>query len=711
MRTSGGSDNATATSTFPTACTTPPEPPPTLPVSIFVTCVDPGATTYTARFGTNNVNPTAVTIPIGADNRFDPAPQDRGQGTEFAPGNNPNAVTVQGIPNGTNLVWVLNGRTSTASSSFPKRCTDVPPQPPQDLPVRISVSCVVNGPTAYEARFGYTNENSTTVSIPVGASNRFVPTPAGRGQTTLFAPGRVSQAFAVTGIPNGTNLVWVVSHAGDTRTSTASANFGTKCSGPVPPEPPIPPVPPDPPKPPDPNPGPSDEPIGLFVDCVQPRGNSYDAVFGYQNDNQVAVRIPVGARNGFSPAPANRGQVSEFLPGHVEGAFRVLGIPKGTSLTWSVTFAGTTVTTTADVAIDERCGEPPEVVEPIGVFACVTSRGAAFDVTFGYLNPNPVAIDLPIGEENRFLPGRFDRGQPSVFLPGRVEDAFTVRGVSDTALLAWYVSFNGRSVVVVGDGYPVRCAGEQRDVPLTLFPLCATRTGPTYTAMFGYQNVNGREVVVPRGDGNRISPSRFDDAQPTRFRPGLVPIAAVIEGIPVSQSVTWVVRSFGASDSTRVTASFADCRTEVATGRADLSIAKVADPKTAGVGDRIEYTLTVVNEGTVDAASVVVLDRQLEGLVSVVSATASQGRCEIRGRATVSERVVCSLGRLKPGDSATVLVAGRARATGTSRNRATVLSLPIDTSIADNTATVRVPIGPSAVAGEGSGGGRPTYTG
>ena len=43
---------------------------------------------------------------------------------------------------------------------------------------------------------------------------------------------------------------------------------------------------------------------------------------------------------------------------------------------------------------------------------------------------------------------------------------------------------------------------------------------------------------------------------------------------------------------------------------------------------------------------------------------------------------MCSLGRLKPGDSATVLVAGRARATGTSRNRATVLSLPIDTSIA-----------------------------
>ena len=231
VRTSGGSDNATATSTFPIACTTPPEPPLTLPVSIFVTCVDPGATTYTARFGTNNVNPTAVTIPIGADNRFDPAPQDRGQGTQFAPGNNPNAVTVQGIPNGTNLVWVLNGRTSTASSSFPKRCTDVPPQPPQDLPVRISVSCVVNGPTAYEARFGYTNENSTTVSIPVGASNRFVPTPAGRGQTTLFAPGRVSQAFAVTGIPNGTNLVWVVSHAGDTRTSTASATSGRSAAG------------------------------------------------------------------------------------------------------------------------------------------------------------------------------------------------------------------------------------------------------------------------------------------------------------------------------------------------------------------------------------------------------------------------------------------------------------------------------------------------
>ena len=711
VRTSGGSNTATATSTFPTACTTPPEPPSVLPVSVFVTCVDPGATTYTARFGTNNVNPAAVAIPIGPDNRFDPEPANRGQGTQFGTGEDTDAVTVTGIPNGTSLTWLLNGRTAAASASFPTRCTEDPPEPPQDLPIRISVSCVVNGATTYEARFGYRNENLSTVSIPVGEDNRFLPTPAGRGQPTLFGPGSASQAFAVTGIPNGTNLVWLLSHAGTTHTATASATFATKCSGPEPPrpEPPIPPIPPI--QPPDPNPGPSDQPLGLFVNCVQPRGGVYDAVFGYQNDNEASVRIPVGERNGFAPAPVARGQVTEFLPGNVAAAFRVLGIPRGTALTWSVTFAGATVSTTADAAIEERCGEPPEIVEPIGVFACVTSRGSTFDVTFGYLNPNRVAIDLPIGEENRFLPGRFDRGQPSIFLPGRVEDAFTVRGVQDTALLAWYVAFNGRSVIVVGDGHPVRCAGEREDVPLTVFPLCAIRTGNTYTAVFGYQNVNGREVVVPRGEGNRISPSRFDEAQPTRFRPGLVPIAAVIEGIPVSQSVAWVVRSFGASDSTRVTAVLADCRTEVATGRADLSIAKVADPKTAGVGDRIEYTLTVVNEGTVDAASVVVLDRQLEGLVSLVSATASQGRCEIRGRETASERVMCSLGRLKPGDSATVLVAGRARETGTSRNRATVLSLPIDTSTANNTAIVRVPIGRSAVAGAGAGRGRPTYTG
>lgn len=40
-------------------------------------------------------------------------------------------------------------------------------------------------------------------------------------------------------------------------------------------------------------------------------------------------------------------------------------------------------------------------------------------LVFGYYNHNAVAVEIPAGEENRFEPGPADRGQPTVFEPGR----------------------------------------------------------------------------------------------------------------------------------------------------------------------------------------------------------------------------------------------------------------------------------------------------
>ena len=202
-----------------------------LPVSIFVTCVDPGATTYTARFGTNNVNPTAVTIPIGRRQPLRPCAGEPGPGDAVRHRHDTDAVTVTGHPERHEPRLAAERSHVDGELVVPDALHRGSTRSPRRPAVRISGRCVVNGATTYEARFGYTNENSTTVSIPVGESNRFVPTPAGRGQTTLFAPGASSQAFAVTGIPNGTNLVWLVSHAGDTTTSTASATSGRSAAG------------------------------------------------------------------------------------------------------------------------------------------------------------------------------------------------------------------------------------------------------------------------------------------------------------------------------------------------------------------------------------------------------------------------------------------------------------------------------------------------
>jgi hypothetical protein len=73
------------------------------------------------------------------------------------------------------------------------------------------------------AVFGYNNSSTSTVIAPVGSLNAFSPSPAGRGQTTTFPPGRVSSAFSVAW--SGGSITW--SLLGRTRTAAPAA---TPCS-------------------------------------------------------------------------------------------------------------------------------------------------------------------------------------------------------------------------------------------------------------------------------------------------------------------------------------------------------------------------------------------------------------------------------------------------------------------------------------------------
>jgi hypothetical protein len=61
------------------------------------------------------------------------------------------------------------------------------------------VECVQrNANNTWTARFGYDNSTGAAVTIPVGANNYFTPGNQNRGQTTVFQPGRVINAFSVT---------------------------------------------------------------------------------------------------------------------------------------------------------------------------------------------------------------------------------------------------------------------------------------------------------------------------------------------------------------------------------------------------------------------------------------------------------------------------------------------------------------------------------
>ncbi|MFP4440835.1 MAG: hypothetical protein ACLFVO_26675 [Chloroflexaceae bacterium] len=94
--------------------TATPEPEPAQSVRPVLECVEKHrGNSYTAHFGYLNANEANVTIPVGSANRFHPDGDDRGQPETFAPGRQVAAFTVDF--NGGNLVWLLDGRTATAS--------------------------------------------------------------------------------------------------------------------------------------------------------------------------------------------------------------------------------------------------------------------------------------------------------------------------------------------------------------------------------------------------------------------------------------------------------------------------------------------------------------------------------------------------------------------------------------------------------------------
>ena len=64
-------------------------------------------------------------------------------------------------------------------------------------------------------------------------------------------------------------------------------------------------------------------------------------------------------------------------------------------------------------------------------------------LVFGYYNHNTVAVEIPAGEANRFDPAPADRGQPTVFEPGRQRNVcFVVLPADHEGNLAWTLTWS-----------------------------------------------------------------------------------------------------------------------------------------------------------------------------------------------------------------------------------------------------------------------------
>ena len=61
------------------------------------------------------------------------------------------------------------------------------------------LECVTdNGKGTFTAHFGYVNQTSHRIVVPLEPDNKFDPSPHDRGQPTIFDPGEHSEVFQVT---------------------------------------------------------------------------------------------------------------------------------------------------------------------------------------------------------------------------------------------------------------------------------------------------------------------------------------------------------------------------------------------------------------------------------------------------------------------------------------------------------------------------------
>lgn len=136
---------------------------------------------------------------------------------------------------------------------------------------------------------------------------------------------------------------------------------------------------------------------------------------------------------------------------------------------------------------------------------------------------------------------------------------------------------------------------------------------------------------------------------------------------------------------------------------ADLAISKSDSPDPVTEGAVLTYTITVSNSGP-GAASNATLTDELSSHVDFVSATPTQGSCDLGGKT-----VTCELGTLPAGPGATATIEVRPKKTGQLTNSASVAVGAGDTDpvMANNSATEMTTV----VAADGGGGGGATCAG
>jgi hypothetical protein len=103
----------------------------------------------------------------------------------------------------------------------------------------------------------------------------------------------------------------------------------------------------------------------------------------------------------------------------------------------------------------------PEIRRIVPVLDCVIRNSDGTSMAwFGYDNPNNGILQFVVGPDNNFSPDPKDRGQTTVFQPGRRKKTFSVL-IKPHEQLVW--ALNGARAKADSEGDADKCGDENED--------------------------------------------------------------------------------------------------------------------------------------------------------------------------------------------------------------------------------------------------------
>jgi uncharacterized repeat protein (TIGR01451 family) len=172
----------------------------------------------------------------------------------------------------------------------------------------------------------------------------------------------------------------------------------------------------------------------LFSGAIFPQGEDFlfSAIEGSNDDNDIAT-------SSYGPESVNGLEQGTDNTNRFEFTFSApSNVSEGTLITSTATLNSNTSEFGGAAPV-----ELPLVLQQVRpVLECIyKSADDNFVGVFGYLNPNQVEVEIPVGSTNRFNPNPQDRGQTTNFLPGRQVAVFEVPYASGNQV--WIL--NGRT--------------------------------------------------------------------------------------------------------------------------------------------------------------------------------------------------------------------------------------------------------------------------